>query len=1237
MAEPRGIRNNNPGNLREFGIPWKGKVGSDGAFTTFDTPESGIRAMTKDIYGDFARKGKRTIRAITSEYAPPTENDTSAYINHVATAMGVGADDELDLTNEDQMLKLVRAKITMENGKNPYTDEQLLTGIRAGLTGAALPRPMTAAEAGVSGDDALPPPAFLAADLAPRDPFSLYEQGKMEYAAEQARDANAPGFFEAIGLAAGQDWTTSYLLSTKPEFKPDADFRMSAEFWKELTTGVPKDYWDHFDGATSEAHARWLKDRMTEDLKTEERLASLGYAGVALRLGVSLFDPVNIGTAALSGGASLLATGGKLSRTLKGAAAGAAINTALAAPIVADKPTSTNMDLLYAAGLGGVFGTLGSSLSRGKLSPEEAAILREGRRMMEEGRGNAPAGGSSAGAAQNYATVDPLNMQSSIMATNAEGDMLDSAFGAVRIDSASMLKNSKNPLVSSFGGRLGEDAVGAKDRLEVNPIAATEEAGVLHRRMELRFQQAFESNFKAWAKRTGIGWSERARARVAFGEQTSDFIRNRNPTVTFDPEVAAMGSEVRKLFKSYNELANNPGLLDGTTRRPVRGFGSVPDNENYVPRIWHSEKIAQALERFGGKQVGGLIANAIRAAQPNIDPDLAFKIGEAVIKRQREKRVGIMGYIDPFGSDDLTYLRMELEGYGLTNAEITRVLGPLTPSDDAGAVTRGKQRIDLSEDYRTTLQDAKTGERVDFRLADLFENDATSLFNAYSRTQAGWIAMSRVRVRNAKWRPGDPPEEEWVVDGITNGSEYDALTKRVREVADELGLDPARTEAEVETMDFLYKATVGIPDSWETSKAGQSLRLLRDYNFLRLMGQVGFAQVAEVFVGVSQLGIKATLQGVPGFRAMWRNAKTGNLNDSFAQEVEWITTAGADWLRGKNLLRYDDTGTPLLSSFGTGKGAKALAAIDNLQQRGKRGVAAISGMSAVNTMIQRWGAASIMYHFLNLAAKPSKANMKRMASVGLDDAMLQRVLGQIRTHAQTVPGMTGKKIKTMGLEQWTDQEAAHAFEMAAFRLSRRIVQENDAGMMHRVQANPLMKTLLQFRTFVLGAWTKQFLHNVHMRDPEAFGTFMSASFAAGLTYVAQTHVQSVGREDRQEFLENRLSTEKIGLAAFQRAGWSSIIPTFVDTGMRLTGHDPMFDFRTTGQASDLWFGNPTIGLYNDVAAAFGAVSQTALGDDLSQADARTIARPFAFQNALPFTMLLNASIGDLPRRDVFKD
>lgn len=118
---PRGIRNNNPGNIRRSAIPWEGKVtGSDAEFETFATPEHGVRALEKNLSTYQSKYGLDTPREIINRWAPPTENDTSAYVTAVATALGVGPDDPINVQDPATMQRLRDAIIQHENGQNPY-------------------------------------------------------------------------------------------------------------------------------------------------------------------------------------------------------------------------------------------------------------------------------------------------------------------------------------------------------------------------------------------------------------------------------------------------------------------------------------------------------------------------------------------------------------------------------------------------------------------------------------------------------------------------------------------------------------------------------------------------------------------------------------------------------------------------------------------------------------------------------------------------------------------------------------------------------------------------------------------------------------------------------------------------------------------------------------------------------------------------------------------------------------
>lgn len=119
----RGIRNNNPGNIR-WGDEWKGLVPetqrTDKSFCQFKAPEFGIRAMIIILRNYQSKYGLKSITGIIKRWAPPNENDTQAYISSVAQATGTDADKPIDLTDSRKLFPLLQAIIKHENGNQPY-------------------------------------------------------------------------------------------------------------------------------------------------------------------------------------------------------------------------------------------------------------------------------------------------------------------------------------------------------------------------------------------------------------------------------------------------------------------------------------------------------------------------------------------------------------------------------------------------------------------------------------------------------------------------------------------------------------------------------------------------------------------------------------------------------------------------------------------------------------------------------------------------------------------------------------------------------------------------------------------------------------------------------------------------------------------------------------------------------------------------------------------------------------
>ena len=127
---PRGYRNNNPLNVRKNAAnAWKGKVvpGSDPAFEQFITMAYGYRCALY-LLRKYIGQGFNTIRKIVGKWAPPSENNTTGYINNVSARTGINADTVIDRNDREKLCKIAYAMAWSENGRPPASMEDIYAG-----------------------------------------------------------------------------------------------------------------------------------------------------------------------------------------------------------------------------------------------------------------------------------------------------------------------------------------------------------------------------------------------------------------------------------------------------------------------------------------------------------------------------------------------------------------------------------------------------------------------------------------------------------------------------------------------------------------------------------------------------------------------------------------------------------------------------------------------------------------------------------------------------------------------------------------------------------------------------------------------------------------------------------------------------------------------------------------------------------------------------------------------------
>lgn len=111
---PLGLRNNNPGNIRTSGDDWKGMTGSNQGFVVFANCSWGLRALAIAIRTEIGR-GNNTLAKLIYEWAPPSENDTEAYVNSMIQLTGISRN-QLFTATDNTLLLLMNGIVYVEIG-----------------------------------------------------------------------------------------------------------------------------------------------------------------------------------------------------------------------------------------------------------------------------------------------------------------------------------------------------------------------------------------------------------------------------------------------------------------------------------------------------------------------------------------------------------------------------------------------------------------------------------------------------------------------------------------------------------------------------------------------------------------------------------------------------------------------------------------------------------------------------------------------------------------------------------------------------------------------------------------------------------------------------------------------------------------------------------------------------------------------------------------------------------------
>ena len=1053
-------------------------------------------------------------------------------------------------------------------------------------------------------------------------PISLLDEQEAERLYEEERAKVT--FGQAADAAFSEENTMAWIFNGLEDFEPDPDFRLTEENLAELTKDIPEDRQDFIVEAVSMPHAMKLRERALESLKNQETLARYGWGGVGLQIAAATLDvPAIAATVATEGAAAPMIWGakaGRIGRVFRNATTSAASAAAIESYLVSQNSMKDPYDILYAAGggflLGGaldsVFGVISSRRYKNATKKimndvEEAQTADVNRAMQDRGID------TGVGAMENPMSrpTQDIEIRRNIVERIDEADAEPMAdFGRFRFDIVGQLKNSKISLSRRAASMLGEDAVNPGE------ITADLMKTVDTKRMSDRFYRQYEKSYENWAKESGINFVARRTdsRRSEFGRLVSDEIEM--PGSSTNPDIINAANNVRGIFSE---------MLQDAKRAGVKGFDDIPENPSYFTHMWDGHRFLKYEAEFG-EDIPGLLKMSLVNANPRMPEEAAEAIANGMTKKIMRREVGIdSGLARMFSTSNKEALRdILLEEEILSEDQVDRIIGQLD-FDREGVAPRAKRRLNF--DMSAAVE--RNGKTL--HIKDLMERDTEAVVNAYINQMQGRIALAK--------------------KGIFSDGDFESLKKDIMAAGREIG-DTPQAERDIQKLDVLYALISGRPSPLigsPGSDANRIARLLMDYNFLRVMNQVGFAQISELGNAVSIDGTMALLRVVPDFKAMIKRAANGELEDGVVRDLEAFAGIGVDRNIQQAMNRYS-----VEDLYSLGKGDTIDKAISFIQPL-RRATADISGLAPITTILERSAGKIATQSLVDLASGIKKVRMKklgkttleqdiakRLASLGLDEAMWPRVVNQINKHTKTHPSIfsRSRKVKDINMGDWDDIEARDALRYGIARWTRQSIQQNDAGNLNIHMTSTMGKILTQFRTFMLVSHAKQFLHNIKRNDFAAYSAMMWSCFYGGAAYTLQTHVNAIGRDDKEDFLRERLSAEEIGKAAFQRSSWAALLPGSWDTLMWATGQEPVFAYkRTTGLATSFIAGNPVFDLLDTAGKVARGGTRAAFNEEYqwSRGQQRALNSLLPFQNAIGIKNVLNTMVEGLPEQARIQD
>lgn len=311
------------------------------------------------------------------------------------------------------------------------------------------------------------------------------------------------------------------------------------------------------------------------------------------------------------------------------------------------------------------------------------------------------------------------------------------------------------------------------------------------------------------------------------------------------------------------------------------------------------------------------------------------------------------------------------------------------------------------------------------------------------------------------------------IAGVRNRlkSEYDTQVAKISKAKD---YNKLKAQAEADfikdraLMDDFFAMALGQFN--RRSPADRALRLLRTYNYVRLMGYIVLSSVTDLAMPIFKHGFGRTVMdgyvgGAKSVLSGYRKMQINDLKDIYAAlDIEASNTL-------KTIL------DPEFTRSAGNTGDMFNAAGDWASSKfGK-----VSGIDYWNVIHKRMGARMAMSRIvrdIKNYANISETEKTYLNSLGIGRNNIKSILDQIDNHASDYNGAY-----ITNIHEWTNKTAKEAFRGAIIKeIDSTIVTPSRGDIARLQQKSEIARTLLQFKGFFSAMSTKVIINGLQRRD-----------------------------------------------------------------------------------------------------------------------------------------------------------